>query len=331
MLGIAVCAMYATGAMVLTDGLQEGSGSVVAGLRLGPFLAFKGGFPSDERFYHPDGLTGNYSVGALDAASMLLGNVTFPIRTFFLEDPRKVGMVQPDPQDAYLSPSLAASLNLDPGANITLATSYAEVGFTFRDLLRAPLLLPDQWILVPVADHEVLHPIALDVYNFVLLQERSDALHLQRMGFSVLSTASAGDFFLNGLSEARRIVQNIVVVSSVAIAALVFSLLSLEARYRRDEMVTLRALGMDGRGMMGLYGLQTAFVVAVGTTLGVALGIVVANGLVSFAPFFGLPTIVQPQVTFTGILLPLLSSLAAGALGGTAAILVALRRFSRGA
>ncbi len=320
--------MYASGATVLLDGLETGSGSVLTRLETGPFLAYKGSFPGGERFFAPVGLTGDYSVGAVDPAYLQVGNATLPVRTLAMRDPQKVSMASPEEGDALLSRALAASLGIEPGQNISLVTDYREANFTFRDFVTASVALPDQWIIISGEGHGALHPIALDLYNLVLLMERSDASLLQGKGFTVLSTASAGDFFVGGLSEARDVVFSIVIVSSVAIGALSFSLVSLEARYRHREMNTLRALGMGGGEMVGTYGLQVLFIVSTGTILGIALGIVVANGLVSFAPFFGLPTIIRPQITLAGILIPLFSSLVAGAIGGMIAILGTLRRFS---
>ncbi len=330
MLGIAVCAMYSTGAMVLLDGLEAGSASVGVRLETGPFFAYKGAFPQGERFFAPTGLTGDHSVGDLQPTDLIAGNASLSVRTMYLTKPGWISMVEPELADAYLSSALADSLGIRPGARIVLATVYVELEFTFRDYLRSTVILPEEWVLVSEFDHAALHPIALDLYNFVLLQEKGDATLLEEGGFTVVPTLTAGEFFVRGLAEARRIVQSIVVVSSVAIAALAFSLISLEARYRRGEMGTLTALGMRGQGMVGLYGLQVVFIVAVGTLLGLALGIVVANGLVSFAPFFGLPTIIRPQVTPSGLLLPLLSSLLAGMVGGAIAVATAVRRFSLG-
>lgn len=328
MLGIAVCAMYASGAMVLLDGLETGSGSVLELLETGPFLAYKGSFPSGQRFSPPTGLTGGHSVGAVDSATLMVGNTTLAVRTFAVKDAQEVSMTSPDDGGVFLSQALADSLGILPWANITLATAYSEMGFTFRDVVGGKAALPEEWVMVSEAGHGTLHPIALDFYNFVLLLERSDASLLEERGFTVLSTASAGAFFTGGLSEARGVVLSVVIVSSIAVSALSFSLISLEARYRRREMDTFQALGMGWWDMLGSYGLQVFFVVSTGTVLGTALGIVASNGIVSFAPFFGLPTIIRPQITLTGILIPLLSSLAAGTLGGMVALLGTLRRFA---
>ncbi len=327
-LGIAVCAMYSSGAMVLMDGLQEGSVSVLSRIETGPFFVYRGTTTNLEAFSLPTGAEGDLPLGMLEETILQVENSTLKVSVFFLSAPRVFTLEGPKSREALLSSSLATNLGIDRGTPLSLGTPGGGLEFTFSGYLPAELPLPERWILISEADLRDLFPDTAGTYNFMLTEEREDAVRIGSQGFTAMSLSSAGDFFLIGLDEARRIVLSIVVASSIAIAALTFSLLSLEVRYRQGEMQTLRALGMDSRGFMKLYGLQMAFIVTVGSLMGLAMGIVVANGLVSFSPFFGLSTIIRPQVTAIGILLPLLSSLAAGLAGGVTTVLLTMRRFS---
>jgi ABC-type lipoprotein release transport system permease subunit len=323
--------MYSSGAMVLMDGLQEGSGSVVARLKDGPFLAYRGEFPGLMAFRPPEGLEGAFALGRLHAAILLAGNSAVEVRVFSLSDPRVLGMAEgPEEGQAYVPQALVERLNLEIGSPISLTTLDGESELMLTKVLKPAVSLPDTWVVVSEADLVTMFNLDPGTYDFLLLEERRDALRLQAEGFSLISLSSAADFFTRGLEEARRVVLSIVVASSMAIAALAFTLLSLEVRYRQREMETLRALGMDRWGFARLYGMQLAFILLSGSLLGLAMGIVVANGLVSFSPFFGMATVIRPQVTLNGILLPLLSSLTAGAIGGVATVFLTLRRLSHG-
>ncbi len=310
------------------DGLEEGSVSVLSMIETGPFFAYKGTSSHIEAFPAPEGLEGDFALGRLREADLQAGNTTLPVRVFSLSAVNMVTEDGPSSREAFLSSSTASGLGIDPGTTFSMVKGERKLEFVFGDYLRTHFTLPQSWVLISEEDMKDLFPDVLATYSFVLLDQRNDAFRLQGGGFTVMSLASAGDFFYLGLEEARRIVIGIVVASSVAIAIIAFSLLSLEVRYRRSEMETLRAIGMDARGFAKLYGLQMAFILVSGSFIGLAMGIVVANGLVSFSPFFGLSTIIRPQVTATGILLPLLSSLAAGLLGGSITILTSVRRLS---
>ncbi len=328
-LGIAVCAMYSSGAMVLLDGLAEGSSSVLARIETGPFLAYRGSFPELEPLGEQVHLGGGSALGRLETATLRVENSTFHVRLFSISDLGILSLSKgPQAREAFLTPTFAGKLGIEEGQVVNLASAEKEGTLVFAGFLKPAVPLPEGWVLVSEGDLRELFPSASAAHNFALVNERKSALDLEGQGLTVLSLTSAGDFFLLGLEEARRIVFSIVVASSIAIAALAFSLLSLEVRYRRREIETLRALGMGGRDFLKLYGLQMAFILSAGTILGISMGIVVANGLVSFSPFFGLTTVIRPQVTPAGVLIPLLSSLFAGLAGGTSSILYALRRLT---
>ncbi|MFQ5838516.1 MAG: ABC transporter permease [Thermoplasmata archaeon] len=316
--------------MVLMDGLEEGSSSVLARLQTGPFLAYRGSFPELEAFDPPEDLEGDFALGSLVAADLRADDLSTPVRALTVSHSEIMSIVEaPQPGEALISEALSKRLGLTRGSSLTLETALGTVEVFYVESLRAAVSLPETWVVISEEDLRDLNGGAAE-YNLLLLQQRQDATRLEARGFTILSLSSASDFFRIGLGEARRVVLSIVVASSVAIATVAFSLLSLEVRYRSREIDTLRAVGLDRRGIMKLYGLQLAFILISGSVLGLAMGIVVANGLVSFSPFFGLVTIIRPQVTVTSLLLPLLSSLAAGLVGGVTTILLTLRRLFHG-
>lgn len=330
MLGIAVCATYATGAMALLDGLEAGTESVLNRLDAGPYLAYRGTFPDLEPFGMQSGIQGPYRAGWLRPAELVFDASTVPVRLLAFSETGDLSF-GPSPREgeSLFSSPAAQSFGRASDGVLVLRTEEAVLELTVGGSWAAGFRLPDTWILVSEADLRLLASLDDRRYDLLFLAQRADAAGMASEGYAIQSVVSAPDFFAAALQEARGIVGGLVAVSAAVIAVVAYSLLALEIRYRRDEIRTLRALGLDGRGLRRLYGLQLAFIVAGGTAMGIAGGVVAANGLVSFAPFFGLPTTIQPHLSFWGLLLPLAAALVAGLAGGGASLLWHLRRWER--
>lgn len=322
-LAIAVASLYSTGAFVLLDGLEAGSGSVLARIETGPFLAAQGTFPVWEAAPLPVEVEGAYAGGWLRPALLEAGDAVRTVRLLSVTEVALLGLdAGPTSGEVHVSPALLADLSLAVDSNVTVSVGNEVRDLRLTRLLRPGVALPDTWLLVAPDPPEAA---SLPHYDFLLVAERGDALRLAEAGYGIQPLASTADFFLVGLQEARRLLLGVVVAGGVATAAASYSLLALEIRYRRREMRTLRAVGLNGAGLVRLYGLQVAFVAGTGALLGIAAGIVAAHGLVSFAPFFGLPTLIRPHLTPWGLLLPLLSGLAAGLAGGFLSLAIHLR------
>lgn len=326
-LGIAVCAMYSAGALVLLDGLAAGTGSVLDRLPTGPHLAHRGSFPDLAPAPLPEGLQGAVAAGWLRPGSVASAEAEAQARLLALTDPSLLGLpALPAPGEAFLARPLAEALNVPVGQPVTVAGPDGEATLVLARHLTGGVTLPSGWVLLAPEELWALTGADPAAYDLLLLADRRDATRLATEGYDVLSLASAPDFFHAALAEARGLLLGVVGASALAVAVTAYSLLALEVRYRHDEIRTLRALGLDGGGLLRLYGLQVLFVVGSGAVLGLATGIVAAHGLVSFAPFFGLPTVIRPHLTAWGVLLPLLSALGAGAAGGFLSLAVHLGR-----
>ncbi|MFQ5919548.1 MAG: FtsX-like permease family protein [Thermoplasmata archaeon] len=324
MLGIAVCATYATGALVLLDGLEAGSRSVLDRLEAGPYLTYRGVFPRVDPIVRESSLEGPYRAGWLRPAAIVTNSTSVPVRVLALAD-GTLGGPAPAPGTARGSPRLLQEV----GTSLVLRTAQDEIQVNLASSTETTLPFPDSWIVIAETDLRRLATWDEGTFDLLFVEPRGDALLLQGAGYTVLALASAPDFFGATLREARGLVGSLVVVSAVAIAAIAYSLIALEMRYRRRETRTLLALGVDGRGLGRLYGLQLAFIVVGGTLLGMAGGIVAAYALVSFAPLFGLPTVIAPHLSIAGFAVPLAAALAAGLAGGGLSLFQNLRRWNR--
>lgn len=305
--------------MVLLDGLEEGSASVLGRIETGPYLVTQGAFPDWEPL-PPSETEPGVGGGWLRPGLLTSEGEAVPVRVLALTNLSLLGLARgPSFDELLLHPALRERTGLTAGGEASLAFGDGSWELRVGAALRPGVVLPEPWVLVNESFlREALTGSLARVpsFDFLLTAEREDAARLAVQGYDVQPLAAGGDFFLAGLREARRLLLSVVVAGSVAVGVVAYSLLALEIRYRRAELRTLRAVGMDDPALLRLYGLQVAFVVGAGTVLGVALGIVAANGLVSFAPFFGLPTLIRPHVTAFGLLVPLLSALAAGLAGG---------------
>lgn len=326
MLGIAVCATYISGALVLLDGLEIGVQSVLGRLDTGPYMAYRGVFPQLEPFVMVGEPQGPHRAGWLRPAELVTDTSPVSIRLLAFAD-GSFGGPAPSPGTAFVDPLLSQASG--SGNVLVLRTEVGVVEVTGETSRGMDLGLPDTWVLISEADLRRLTTWENGSFDLLLVEQREDARRLAETGYAVLALVSAPDFFEAALREAQRLVGGLVAVSAVAIAAVAYSLISLEIRYRRPEARTLRALGMDGRALGRLYALQLAFIVAGGTALGVAGGIVAANGLVSFAPLLGLPTVISPHLSLAGLLVPVGASLGAGLAGGGVSVLRNIRRWDR--
>ncbi len=324
MLGIAVCATYASGAFVLLDGLEAGSQSVLGRLDTGPYLAYQGVFPNLEPFTMDEELQGAHSAGWLRTADLMTDASPVAVRVLGLADGGALGGPTPAPGTTFVSPFLSQLSSSDA---IVLRTPIGAVEVSVAAPAGPNLVLPETWIVLSETDLRQIATWEEGHYDLIFVAQREDAVHLAEGGYTVLALASVADFFGAALQEARRLVGSLVAVSAIAIGVVAFSLVSLELRYRRSEIHTLRALGLDGRGLGRLYGLQLAFIVAGGAVLGMAGGIAVANGIVSFAPLLGLPTVISPHLSLAGLLIPHAASLGAGLAGGGVGLFRQIRRW----
>lgn len=321
--------MYATGALVLLAGLEEGSAAALGRLETGPFLAYRDTPLTLQGVSPPEGLAGPHSLGRLVEATVSGPNGSLPVKILVLDDLSLLGLETPPPDTVAMDAALRERGGISLGANIMVVAGEGTWEGSAMAVPSSDLQLPDTWILLNASG--VRAALRGPGYSLLVGTWRADALRLEAAGYTVLFATSGGEFFVATLGEAQGIVLSIVAVSSVTIALLTFTLLTLEIHYRRREMRTLLGVGMDPRGLGTLYGLQAAYLAMAGTALGVALGVAIAHGLVSFAPLFGLPTILRPQVTTEGLLLPLAASAGAGLAGGLLALGRALRGVRRAA
>jgi putative ABC transport system permease protein len=194
---------------------------------------------------------------------------------------------------------------------------------------RSPLFA-DDWGYVRADLLTAMDPVRGGPVQAIIANAPLDGSTTQRLGLSRLDTLGAVGFVRAGTAEAQASFRLLALVIGVVIALLVYAAMSLEVHQRAREIALLRSLGASPSTVAGVYEAQAILLALVGAIVGSALGIVIANALVSFAPLFGLPNLVVLSVPTGGVGVALLVSILAAVVAGLvpsrrAAILMQIR------
>ncbi|MFB6112429.1 MAG: FtsX-like permease family protein [Halobacteriaceae archaeon] len=136
-------------------------------------------------------------------------------------------------------------------------------------------------------------------------------------------------FFETGIRGVLAAVRLVGTVAGLLVGIVVYSVVRMTVRDRRETIGVLRATGLPARRLMALFGLRAALLTGVGLAVGLALGIVLPNAVVSAAVASGVPTTVRPTVTVAALSQtgPLVAGgLVVGTASGLLAVLPAVRR-----
>jgi putative ABC transport system permease protein len=194
---------------------------------------------------------------------------------------------------------------------------------------RSPLFA-DDWAYVRADLLTAMDPLRGGPVQAIIANASLDGSTIQRLGLSRLDTLGAVGFVRAGTAEAQASFRLLAFVIGVVIALLVYAAMSLEVHQRAREIALLRSLGASPPIVAGVYEAQAILLALVGAIVGSALGIVIANAVVSFAPLFGLPNLVVLSVPTGGVGVALLVSILAAVVAGLvpsrrAAVLVRVR------
>ena len=135
-------------------------------------------------------------------------------------------------------------------------------------------------------------------------------------GYNLITLASLGDFFTEGVKQVEADLSLVVFSSSLIIILIVYSIMSIEVSSRRADIRILRHLGAARASVMSIFLLQSLFIGLSGAAIGISLGFIGANAITSVASFFGIYSFIYPQATVSSILMPLAASLLSAFVGG---------------
>jgi hypothetical protein len=248
--------------------------------------------------------------------------VVAALSTHAAGDPTGTTAYPPRSDDLSLDTDLAAAIEassgrfLDPTGNLSLLGANLTGLALVAPPPGRPAFLPSAWawvrpeLLVAMSPTEGGHVQAL-VTDVPLDPGVAADLGLQR-----LESVGAVGFLRGSIDQASRALAVLVGVIVVVVALLAYVGLSLEVHQRSQEICTLRHLGASPRSVAFLYEGQALTLGLLGATAGSALGILVAHGIVSFAPLIGLPNLVILSPPLTGVALAYIVAVLASVVGG---------------
>lgn len=325
---IAFACMVLVGALSLAEGLANGIESVTGRIDTGPALYIRGPelLRSEIDSNSVAGLPGTFVAIQAHPADLEVNGLIFPIIVVAL-----VHYDGGEPSSPF--PEGRDDLSLDVGLRAriegTIGGPVPGTGnLSLFDLpeplplpivaapLSRPIPFPDDWAYVR---SDLLAAMSLErggPVQGILADEALGPSVVQDLGLTRLDTVGAIGFVRGGIEQVQASLRVLAVIVAVVIGLLVYAAMSLEVHQSGREIRILRSLGATPRAVARVYEARAILLAIVGGILGAALGICVANAVVSFAPFAGLPHLVILEVPLAPIGLTLLVVLASASLAG---------------
>ena len=323
---IAFACMVLVGSLSLIDGMSAGVDSVAPRFQTAPYIYLRGQdlLASSIDTGKLAGIPGNYSVLRVRVGNLTVRGVSLAVVVGSLD-------FRAGANTTTLFSGGTASVSLDSGlvqevADATgqpppAAVNLTLLGHAFANLSVAPPppsrppLLPATWAWVDPALLLVADPATGTSVQAVVTTVPLDATLAAAMGVAPLNTVGAIGFVQGSVSEARSALEALSLVVGTVIVLLVMSAMGLEVRQREVEIRTLRSLGASPRVVSAVIGTRALLAALLGATLGSALGIGVAHAVVSFAPVFGLPSLILLSPPYGAVLLAYATAVLASLVG----------------
>lgn len=324
---IALSCMVLVGSLSLVDGLSAGVDSVTSRFSVGPTLYLRGDdlllSAIDENVL--TAIPTDYAVLRAHAGALAVNGLTLQVIVASLTTYHAGNATTPfpaGPQDLAIDSGLrqdianASGRALDATANLTLFGLAPQSLTVASAPVSRPTFLPDTWAWVRAELFVGLSPSEGGPAQAVITPAPLDAGLAQRLGLVPLQTVGAIGFTQASIAEARSVLLDLGAVIAGIIGLLAYHAIGLEVHLRKEEIRTLRSLGARAATVAAVYEGQAIVLALLGATLGSALGVVVAHGLVSFAPLLGFPNLIFLPLPLVPVGLAYGLALAAAAFGG---------------
>ncbi len=345
-IGIAFCLAYLTGTMAMASGLHHSTETIASAFDQGPrmiytdedlSLSFIDGGVLDElgqnfiaftfATVNVSERTGNsiyqdvYVVSIYDPED----NLGFNMTNESVAGPVLIGTelvsifenVAPE-----TVPGTILDLQIDDRTttSVNLITSYSGAIFA------------EDWLIVPRVKMDLIKPEEFaGNYSFLLLlgQYQSSVLPGGITPDNIRTTSSVVSFFEKGIYQVENDLWAIVLATGTIVVLLVYSIMSIETQYNAQTIEVLRRLGAKRRVVIGIFMFKSLMITMIGGIIGLAMGFVIANAVISGSYLFGITTIITPMADFNTIFMPLAVSFVAGIVGGLIPSIKASKMFAR--
>jgi ABC-type antimicrobial peptide transport system permease subunit len=340
-IGIAACVMYVTGTTAMVSGLDTGTDALAARVNEGPYLALDGASLEESRIPASvlDLLEGNSTICwtswvDVEVESIQIGS------TYAVACNDSSSMIKPDfssfgNESIWIGQRLkedmeARNITLQRGDDIVLDLPQGNLTLDYYRTFAYGYVFSPDWILVSENATPPIGPGDGHLSFLLIPKENTEDLErLREEGLTLIPTTGTVAFFQAGINQVESTLYVISISTSVIIAVLVASLMSVEVYYRRNDIEILRQIGSSPSLITGIFAVQTLYVSIFGGLLGITLGFVVTSFITSFAPLLGYASFVVPQATITSVLIPFLLALIFGLVGGLPVAALASRKVKR--
>lgn len=315
-IGIALCVMYLVGTMSMAAGLHTTTEKVADMFEQDFTLVYEGNSLSESTL---DSATVEAVPGQYTACVIVTANVSgFETRIISLSDPHDLlGW-----RDVSLENEVLPGRDF-PARNrtsLTITTEFTSITANITTKYSSFIsdILPNNWIIASENLIRQLNPNLQDKYSFLVIPESNkEALESLDSGdFNTMQSKGIVKFFELGIYQVERNLWGIVISSALIIVLLVYNVMKIEILYRVPDIKIIKYLGGSPRIVLNVFLSQAFFISMAGAILGIALGIIGANALMSFTELLGYSSILIPQMSLYILGIPTLTAVAAGLAGG---------------
>ncbi len=333
---IAFACMVLVGALSLVAGLGAGVGTVTSRFTMGTTVYLHGNdllaSAIDENAL--TAIPTDYEVLRVHTGSLAINGLTLAVVVASLtayHDGNASTPYPADSRDLALDSGLRARIENESRTPVAANASLTLFGLPPQQFPVVPPptsrmgFLPDQWAWVRPELLIGMSPTEGGPAQAVITPSPLDSGLAASLGLTPLPTVGAIGFTQASIAEAQSILLVLGVVLAVVIGLLAYTAVSLEVALRREEIRTLRSLGASPSTVVAVYEGKAVLLAFQGATLGSALGIVLAHGIVSFTPLFGFPNLILLPVPLEPVVVAYALAFAAAGLGGLVPVRGAVR------
>lgn len=326
-MGIAVCISFLTGTISLVEGLHASTSQFSNAFEHGLIAVYDGNVLSQSIIESStvDYINCEYAACTVVKTKIELGNESIETYAISIYDPFNLldlNGAELTMNDILIGKQLKAemenkNITVSDGMNITLAKDDKEVILQVRGI-HQNTLFSDDWIFVSKNVVTQLNPQMQSAYSFLLLSENNiDIIHqLEEEGYTTQSLVSITKFLELGIYQIENQLYFVVLTSAIIIILLVYSILNIEIECSIADIKILKYMGASQKLVLSIFLLQTVFISLLGGVIGVAIGFIAANALMSFTPLIGFHSMILPQASISSISLPIFVGIISGIIGG---------------
>ena len=315
-LGVALCVMYLVGTMAMVEGMHIGTQRVADIYEQGFLVVYDGYTLSESRIDSDvvDAIPGRFATCLIAVANVSGGET----RVLAIEDPHSILGFGNIKLNGDALPGCGFETENATMLDITTDSTSLSVNITLRYEPFNSTIFPNNWILASEDTLRDLDPELEDGYSFVVVPRSNQKAinYLDEENYNIMQSVSIVKFFELGFYQVEGNLWAVVVSSALIMVILIYNIMRIETLYRVPDIKIIKYLGASPKIVLYVFLFQALFISGVGAVLGLALGVIAANAIVSLTQLLGFTSVLVPQITPIVIGLPIGMAVFAGFVGG---------------